>query len=481
LLIKTCANNKTSFNSFKLLIGLLLIANAVKATDVNCNFQGTPGNGYPCNPTSMDAITSQSQAINIIQNHVNGGSNALVDSLYIINPSIVNYVPTKIFDSLQNIKVFTLYQTELKALQTNSFVNCLNMESIGIYYNPLETIEASFAEGCTNLKYLSIYDGSQIKSINKDAFKGLSKVEYIHLGRNNITKLDPATFSHTKGLKDLSLTNNLITELDVNLFAGLINLTSIELNWNRIKVLPALDLANMPILQRINLRANLIEAVTPNFFTDSFPGSTTRANWYLSLEQNVCVNKLFTQNQLPQPGDLDTCTANWNAITTTTTSTTASGNSLCPSHKDCRFFLDERRRYTCVLERVDLALASIGGVHDVGFSNSDVTRVYFLDSELANVPRAVFDSFANVEFLSVAETHLSVISDDTFKVCGTKLKKLDASRNQITRIYETSLQKCSALEWLDLTGNAVEDLDRNLFQFDPTLQHVIFNRRLPEL
>jgi len=32
-----------------------------------------------------------------------------------------------------------------------------------------------------------------------------------------------------------------------------------------------------------------------------------------------------------------------------------------------------------------------------------------------------------------------------------------------------------------LTGNAVEDLDRNLFQLDPTLQHGIFNRRLPEL
>jgi len=143
--------------------------------------------------------------------------------------------------------------------------------------------------------------------------------------------------------------------------------------------------------------------------------------------------------------------------------------------------LDELRRYTCVLEKVDLVLTSIGGVHDAGFSNSDVTRVYFIDSELANVPRAVFDSFANIEFLSVAETHLSVINDNTFEVCGSKLKKLDASKNQITRIYETSLQNCSALEWLDLTGNAVEDLDRNLFQLDPTLQHVIFNRRLPDL
>jgi len=134
-----------------------------------------------------------------------------------------------------------------------------------------------------------------------------------------------------------------------------------------------------------------------------------------------------------------------------------------------------------VLEKVDLVLTSIGGVHKNGYSNSDVTRVYFIDSELANVPRVVFDSFASVEFLSVAETHLSVINDDTFEVCGSRLKKFDACKNQITRIYETSLKKCSALEWLDLTGNAVEDLDRNLFQLDPTLQHIIFNRRLPEL
>jgi len=157
---------------------LLLIANAVKATDVNCNFQGTPGNNYFCNPTSMDAITSQSQAINVIQNHVSGGSNALVDYIYLQNPLIVNYVPTKIFDSFQNIKDFYLYQTELKALQTNAFVNCLKMERISFYNNPLETIEASFAEGCLNLQYLYIFSSSQIKSIHKDAFKGLSKVEY---------------------------------------------------------------------------------------------------------------------------------------------------------------------------------------------------------------------------------------------------------------------------------------------------------------
>jgi len=460
---------------------LLLIANAVKATDVNCNFQGTPGNGYSCNPTSMDAITSQSQAINVIQNHVSGGSNALVDSLFLYNQLTVNYIPTKIFDSLQNIKYFNLYQTGLKALQANAFVNCLSLISLVFQNNPLETIEASFAEGCTNLKYIQMYSNGPIKSIHKDAFKGLSKVESLMMMQCKITKLEPGTFSHTKGLTSLSLGNNLITELDPKLFAGLTNLSSIDLVWNRIKVLPALDLTNMPNLQSFYLYNNLIEAIAPNFFTNSFPGSTTRASWYVSLNENVCVSKTFTQNQLPQPGDLDTCTANWNAITTTTTATTASGNSSCPSHKDCRFFLDERRRYTCVLEKVDLVLTSIGGVHDVGFSNSDVTRVYFIDSELANVPRVVFDSFAKVEFLSVAETHLSVINDDTFEVCGSKLKKLDACKNQITRIYETSLQKCSALEWLDLTGNAVEDLDRNLFQLDPTLQHIIFNRRLPEL
>jgi len=460
---------------------LLLIANAVRATDVNCNFQGTLGNGYYCQPTSMDAITSQSQAINVIQNHVSGGSNALVESLNFLSPLIVNYIPTKIFNSLQNIKYFHSHQIELKALQTNAFANCLDMESITSFNNPLETIEASFAEGCTNLKYIHIFDNGPIKSIHKDAFKGLSKVENLMMMQCNITKLEPGIFSHTKGLSFLSLGYNLITELDVDLFVGLTNLTMIDLNFNRIKVLPALDLTNTPNLKMVYLNNNLIEAVAPNFFTVTFPGSAPKTYWLLALEGNVCINKTFDINQLLQPGDLDTCTANFNAVTTTTTTTTASENSSCPSQKDCRFFLDERRRYTCVLEKVDLVLTSIGGVHDVGYSNSDVTRVYFLDSELANVPRAVFDSFANVDFLSIAETHLSVINDDTFEVCGTKLKKLDASKNQITRIYETSLQKCSALEWLDLTGNSAEDLDRSLFQLDPTLQHVIFNRRLPEL
>jgi len=260
------------------MIGLLLIANAISATDVNCNFQGTPGQQYyQCVPDNMDAITSQNQPISIIQNHLSGGSNNFVNYLRFSSPSLsINYIPTKIFESFQNLEVFFAYDVQLQTLSTNAFINCLKLNELSIFNNPLTTIDASFAEGCTNLISLFIYN-NPIQSIHKDAFKGLSKVEYLNLQTSNITKLDPATFKDTVSVKYLSLYNNLLTEVNVDAFATMKKLEHIDLNLNRIKVLPALDLTNTPSLQGIYMYGNRIEAIDPNFLPNSFPGSTTRA------------------------------------------------------------------------------------------------------------------------------------------------------------------------------------------------------------
>jgi len=313
-------NNNFYLNSFHFIIGLLLFTNSVKATDVDCNFNGPITNRNLCSPTKLDAITSQNQNISIVQITIQNSTNDLITDLTLKSPLVVNYIPTKIFSNFKNLQFFRAEQVQLKSLPTNAIDDCLNLFGIEIFYNQIPTIEASFAQNCTNLHNVFLFS-NEIETINIDAFKGLSQLESVVLSSNRITQLEPI-FANSPDLQDINLENNLITNLDPNVFNGLAKLRSVALTNNRIKVLNVLHFvkSSNALGFTINITNNAIEEIDPNFFSQSFPASST---WALNLELNVCVNKGFNQQQLPQPGDLNTCITNYNEITTTTTETTS--------------------------------------------------------------------------------------------------------------------------------------------------------------
>jgi hypothetical protein len=144
--------------------------------------------------------------------------------------------------------------------------------------------------------------------------------------------------------------------------------------------------------------------------------------------------------------------------------------------------LDHEKVYVCVLENVDLILFSIGGEHEkIGmktYTDLDVEAVYFKHSILSKVPRIIFEKFLNLKFLSVVETKMTIINENTFELCGN-LKTLDARNNFISRITGKSLMQCHSLETMIMTGNLeLEDIESELFMMDPNLKHIVLNRRV---
>jgi Leucine-rich repeat (LRR) protein len=157
---------------------------------------------------------------------------------------------------------------------------------------------------------------------------------------------------------------------------------------------------------------------------------------------------------------------------TPTESTTLSN----PSYTGvCRYYLDWHGRYTCVLKDVQLTLASITGTHLEGYENFNVTRVYFVQSELVVVPGILFDTFENLNFLSIQNCGLSVINDKTFNKCGN-LANLDASNNEIIHVNDHSLRNCTNLKTIDLTGNPVDYIDSKLFGLGSGFNRVHLHR-----
>lgn len=148
----------------------------------------------------------------------------------------------------------------------------------------------------------------------------------------------------------------------------------------------------------------------------------------------------------------------------------------CTSDKICRYILDANDQYTCILDDVNAVLTSISGNHiSPAFTDASVTRIYFKNSVLPNIPCIIFEKFPNLTFLSIANSSLSLVNDQGLSCCGNVVH-LDARYNNIVHVSEDALKNCTKLQTLDLTGNPLEYISGQLYLNNPDLRRIIIHR-----
>ena len=102
--------------------------------------------------------------------------------------------------------------------------------------------------------------------IETGAFRGLPKLEQLHLHNNWIRRLRPGTFANLTNLRGLHLANNRIRVLDPGLFSDLINLDYISLESNLIQDLEADVFLGLAKLRNLWLSENEISYIYPVIF-----------------------------------------------------------------------------------------------------------------------------------------------------------------------------------------------------------------------
>lgn len=462
----------------------------VALSTVNCDFEKIAST-YVCNPASVNPIVKENQDIQVNGTHLSGLGNEDVSYVRFNSPLTLQYVPTKLFEIFENIEIFGLQNVNLMTLTSQAFSNCYKLKSLHIDGNKkLTEIPAGFAEDCGNVENLYM-PGNAIKTIDKEAFKGLQNLNYLVLTKNDIEELNVDVFNNLGQLQHLFLDQNKIKIINNDLFYPLRKLQLLSITQNQIEEISAEIFRNNPLLDQIFLDDNKIVAIDAKFF-DEFPG--TREEYEYRFHNNNCTNSSVSSKieGAENFSDFEMCFLAWNKthhkqhekeefstdndvipFTEATTEAFTAQNEFYIS--DCRYFLNENRKYTCVLENVDLVLKMIGGSHYGDFGDGNVTQLFFFNSILSKVPPIVFQKFPNLEFLSVANTQMTIINDQTFDDCG-KLQKIDASGNNIIKIVETSLKNCKNLKTIDVSGNPIEYVDGEIFYYDPQLKHIILHR-----
>ncbi|KAG5669162.1 hypothetical protein PVAND_017057 [Polypedilum vanderplanki] len=240
--------------------------NSVNSAVLTCN-STTP----PCVVSSITPVTSANEIITIA-----GQPSNYVDqtttSLFFNEPNVLNFIPTNLFTIFPNLNKIFLTNVSLTNIVPNAFANCGNLMTIVIIKNyNFTTLPANFASTCVNVTNLQL-GFNNIRSIDPDAFKGLTSLTYLNLVYNKLTCIS-TLFKNTPVIDSIDLSYNQISEIHVDTFKNLTSLAMISLMNNSIVNLPAFNLTGTSLTsssQMFFFKNNPIASISPKFISNIF-------------------------------------------------------------------------------------------------------------------------------------------------------------------------------------------------------------------
>ncbi|MBN3295436.1 R4RL2 protein, partial [Amia calva] len=166
------------------------------------------------------------------------------------------------FDSqrvfLQNNRI-----TELRA---DSFG--FETQVLWLYSNNISSIEAGAFSELRELEELDLGDNPQLTRLSGGAFRGLERLQALHMHRCGLSTLPHDLFHKLYSLQFLYLQENQLHHLQDDLFSDLVNLTHLFLHSNRIRVLSENVFRGLVNLDRLLLHENRVRQVNRKAFRD---------------------------------------------------------------------------------------------------------------------------------------------------------------------------------------------------------------------
>lgn len=289
--------------------------------------------------------------------------------------------------SVASVIVFVLYPAHCDVL-----FKCVTIFECS--KRPCSLIKQSGAvASIDNLLLEDMYEEIKVQASNETlvllegAVKGFRNLERLTLADMRITSIVPGAFQDLPNLETLDLRRNLLEEVRDGVFSFL-NVTQLLLQGNKIKQISPSAFDNMEFLEVICLDNNRLTAVDPQWF-----GNTPNVQ-YISLKQNLIESlPLRAFNNVRGAHETD----DGDMVTTD-------------------IYLTKNR-----IEIVDPG----------AFDNFEVLGDLFLNSnKLKALDPHVFKTFKTIEVLSLAKNKLTIVDADLLSSVGN-VKELDVSFNKL--------------------------------------------------
>ncbi|KPP60030.1 toll-like receptor 22 precursor-like [Scleropages formosus] len=363
--------------------------------------------------------------------------------------------------SVENLKLYDMKQVDVTMLMNYS-CQLPNLAVLRLRKNNLTSLHGHMFQNCQQIRKLDFVE-NRLHNISETAFRPLQNLINLLLGHNKLTKVPEAIrYLHILDFLDLSFNN--IGELTCSDFKNMTHLTSLHLYCNHISVLKACVFTDLPNLKKLLLRANKILTISDAFKSGlknlqllelgSNKLSYIRTKDFESLSS---LNYLdLIDNQISKIG--------FHAFKGLGKLSTLllSSNKITKSAMNRNVF--SGINHLKVLEIVSnyISYDNTKEIPDPPFSYLNSLKYLKIASQahkgLRNIPSNLLQGLSSLEAVHAGNLNIDFLHEDTFKYTP-KLLFLDISKNLFTSLNPKVFQKIPRLNKLVLTKGPLHSLD----------------------
>jgi Leucine-rich repeat (LRR) protein len=155
-----------------------------------------------------------------------------------------------------------------------------------------------------------------------------------------------------------------------------------------------------------------------------------------------------------------------------------------PVPVECSFVVTVAGRYACTFIGVtienDVNLNfTIGGIHEEGRTNEDVIQVQIEFSNIPFIFKEIFETFPNLEFLTVIRGGLVTFQENAF-FDARKLRVINFRDNVLPVFYPHAFVGATNVRILVLNGNDIEKLSKHALVGLNSLDFIVLDGNLIE-
>jgi Leucine-rich repeat (LRR) protein len=212
----------------------------------------------------------------------------IVKRLEILNNFDAKFLPEKLSKTHPNLEEISIWNASFEIVKESHFKGLMKMEYMHIVGAQIETIERGSFKDNSNLTSID-FTNNKIKYLDEKLFDFLEKLYYLSLKNNQISSIAPLTFKDLKNVETLLLSDNKIRTLSPRTFESMESLLKLDMYNNQLKSLEAELFQNNHHLESLNVGKNELESIDVAIFKD-----TERWKWVsVSFEGNVCIDRKF--------------------------------------------------------------------------------------------------------------------------------------------------------------------------------------------
>lgn len=374
-----------------------------------------------------------------------------------------------------------LKQNQLSVIQSHFFQLCVNVTELDLSYNQIQNIQEGAFRSTQGIKILSLshnklpsvpaplndisnlteldLSSNEITKLECHDFANMTKLRHLHLSYNSFPALQDCLFKDLVKLQVLKLQNSSIADLKNAFKNSLPNLIKLHLDQNKLTAIKHGDFMGLQSLQNLSLHNNQIKKLDKGCFI----GLTNLTNLLLQanrLEEDSI--KHYSFNNLKNLKKLDLSN---NHIRYKKSSALHPPPFSNLSRLETLAFYVQRRRERAYLPcnilqgLTNLLVLDMRNLHlpsfpkDVFKYTPQLQTLDIRSNELSDLSPDVFSPIQSLEKLYISTTNLRSL-DFLIDANLTKLKFIEAKKNQLHVIREELINSLPALVYLDLEGNS---------------------------